>query len=127
MQEIAVSILSPYKNYSYEKVKSVNIESNNDSFEIFAGHSEICSNLDHGKIYLNLDKEQLIFNFFKASLNFQNEFEKLNLFCLDFNHEKDVVISFQDFEAKLLTETQTTFHLELSKDNSIYLEKRLDE
>lgn len=123
MNQITIQIFSPNKRYLKENIESIYLETNNDCFEIYPDHVEICANLSFGKIYLNFKTEQNIFNFFQASVNFNNQKNHVNIFCLEFNHEKEVLLTLKEMEDNLHLESETIFHLDFTRDKSIVLEK----
>lgn len=123
INKITVQIFSPYKAYTIENIASIYFETYNDSFEIFPEHSDICVNLNFGKISINLSTEISIFNFFQASINFNNQTNQLNIFCLEFKHEKEVLLTLEEIEDSIYVESKSSFHYEFTKDNGIVADK----
>jgi hypothetical protein len=118
-----VRILSPKAEKIITEVNKVSFDLGNDSFEIYPEFTTICTNFNHGNLTLFFPKKEITFEILNGSVNFDNELNSLNIFCLDFNLDKNLLYSFEDITSSLREESHTKFYLQLLENNDIALEK----
>lgn len=123
METLNLRILSPTSEIFFEEVTKVSIESNNDSYEIFPEHSNLSSSLNLGKINIFKNTEEIIYQVYSASLKFNNDENQLNIYCLDYAFEKDIIFSIEEINKTLKKDPQSLFYLQLLENNEIVLER----
>jgi F0F1-type ATP synthase epsilon subunit len=123
MEEFDLKIISPYKETFFNSIQSCSIEADNDFFEILPQHTNLCSSIKIGKIQIFKNNEELIYSFYSGSMYFDNEKNSLTLFCIDFEHNKDLTLSLSNISNSLKIDSLSEFHLKFTEENNIVLEK----
>ena len=123
MEFFSLKLSSPFKEVFFDDVTKCSVESNNDFFEILPEHTNLSNSVRIGKLYINRKDSEAIYNFFNGSLNFDNNTNKLSIFSLDFEHDKDIISSIENIHKNLSANSQSHFHLQFTEENTIALEK----
>lgn len=118
-----INLLSPKAEKTISEVTKASFDIGNDNYEIYPEFTTICTNFNHGNLTLSFAKEEVVYEILNGSVNFDNELNQLNVFCLDFNLDKNVLLSFQEITNSIKEESHTKFYLQLLENNDIALEK----